>query len=394
MIARRDFLWASSGVAIAFAIPRAAFAQQSPVKPAGASAQETNPVGGADLPAAVDGWLGIDRAGTVSVHFGKVELGTGIATAIAQIVAEELDAPVASIVVRDADTSDTPDQGYTAGSASLSAGAIPVRQAAAEARLALLDLAATHFDVPADQLATENGAVVVRGDRRRATYGALVDARAIDRTIAAATKVKDPSAYTVVGTSVPRVDVPGKIYGSYGYLQNLRVPGMLHGRVILPESVGATIARIDEGSIATLKGVRVVRRGAFLGVIAADEWMAITAMRTLKVTWTGGGIPPATDFAAAVRAVPAVSVKAIADIGDIGSALGADPISATYVWPYQTHGSIGPSCGVADVKDGKAIVWSSTQGVFFLRPAIAQLLGLPKTAVRVVYVEGSGCYGP
>ena len=393
MLARQAFLARSSGVLIAFALPATAFAQQPPTKPAGPSVPETNPVGGSGLPPNVDAWLGIDRTGTVTVHFGKVELGTGIATAIAQIVADELDVPVTSITVRDADTNDTPDQGYTAGSASLSTGAIPVRQAAAEARLAVLDLAAAHFGVPPEQLVTGNGIVTVRGDARRAAYGDLVAGQALHRTIASATKTKDPDAYRVVGQSVPRSDLPKKVYGSYTYLQNLRVPGMLHARVIRPNPIGATLASVDEASIADLKGVRVVKRDAFLGVVAPSEWTAIQAMRRLKVTWTGGGMAPVTDLAAAVRAIPALNDKALVDAGDVTAALGTNAMNATYVWPYQTHGSIGPSCGVADVRDGKATLWSSTQGVFFLRSAVATLLQLPKDAVRVKYVEGSGCYG-
>jgi nicotinate dehydrogenase subunit B len=392
MIARSAFLAQAGGIVVAFTMPATAFAQASPVKPAGPSAAETNPLGGATS-ASVDSWLAIDRTGSVTVHFGKVELGTGIATAIAQIVADELDVPVTSVHVRDADTSDTPDQGYTAGSASLSAGAIPVRQAAAEARLAVLDLAAMHFSTTVDKLETVNGTVSVRGESRRATYASLVDGQALHRSIAAATTVKDPESYRVVGQNVPRVDLPGKVYGSYAYLHNLKLPGMLHGRVIRPPAIGATLVSVDESSIAGLTGVKIVKRDAFLGVVAPDEWTAIAAMHKLKTTWTGGGIAPVSDLATAVRAIPAVTEKAIVDTGDIATALGTAPMTATYVWPYQTHGSIGPSCGVADVKNGKATVWSSTQGIFFLRAALAPLLGLTNADVRVKYVEGSGCYG-
>ncbi|HEV8020424.1 MAG TPA: molybdopterin cofactor-binding domain-containing protein [Candidatus Lustribacter sp.] len=375
MLARARFLAGSAGLVVSFAVPRAALGQVV-----------GNPSAG------VDAWLAIDRSGTILVRFGKVELGTGIATAVAQIVADELDAPFAQIRVAEADTNDTPDQGYTAGSASLSSGAVPVRQAAAEARLAVLALAAAHFGVTTDRLQTANGVVAVRGESRRATYGELVDGQALHRTISAATKVKDPDAYRVVGQPIPRVDVPDKVYGSYAYMQNLRVPGMLHGRVIRPTPIGATLASVDETSIAGMHGVRVVKRDAFLGVVAPTEWAAITAMRKLKVTWTGGGLAPVNDLAAAVRAVPQLSEKAIVDTGNV-AALGSSALNATYVWPYQTHGSIGPSCGVADVRDGKATIWSSTQGIFPLRPAIATLLGLPQSAVLVKYVEGSGCYG-
>lgn len=374
-LARANFLATGAGVVVSFALPRAALAQ----------------VTGTGAPG-VDAWLAIERTGAVTVRFGKVELGTGIATAVAQIVADELDVLFAQVRVQDADTADTPDQGYTAGSASLSSGAVPVRQAAAEARLAVLALAATRFGVAPDRLQTANGVVTVRGESRRATYGELVDGQALHRSISAATKVKDPDAYRVVGQPIPRVDVPGKVFGSFTYLQNLRIPGMLHGRVIRPAPIGATLASVDETSIADIRGARVVKRDAFLGVVAPTEWAAIAAMRKLKVTWTGGGLAPVSDLASAVRSVPQLSEKAIVDTGN-PSALGSGTINATYVWPYQTHGSIGPSCGIADVHDGKATIWSSTQGVFPLRPAIATLLGLPPAAVRVKYVEGSGCYG-
>ncbi len=392
MLARSGFLARGAGIVIAFSLPRDAFAQTNPTKPAGPSVQETNPVGNATVTDYVDNWLAINRTGTVTVHFGKVELGTGIQTAIAQIVADELDVPFASVSVAAADTSNTPDQGYTAGSASLSAGAIPVRQAAAEARLAVLDLAATHFGVAPSRLVTAGGEVRVAGETRRVSYGELAGGRAIHRTIAKATKVKDPDAYRVVGKPIARVDLPAKVYGSFDYLQNLRLPGMLHGRVIRPTPIGAKLANVDESSLAGLNGVRVVKRDAFLGVVAPDEWTAIQAMRQLKVTWSGGGMQPVTDLAAAVRAVPLVNEKAIVDTGSF-AALDSNALNATYVWPYQTHGSIGPSCGIADVRDGKATVWSSTQGIFFLRGALAKLLGLPNGAVEVKYGEGSGCYG-
>jgi CO/xanthine dehydrogenase Mo-binding subunit len=392
MPVRSSFLARSGGIVIAFSMPRIAFAQSSPTKPAGPSVPETNPVGGATVPDTVDNWLAINRSGTVTVHFGKVELGTGIQTAIAQIVADELDVPFASVTVAAADTSTTPDQGYTAGSASLSAGAIPVRQAAAEARLAVLDLAAAHFGVGTDRLVTAGGEVRVAGETRRASYAELAGGRAIHRTIAKATKVKDPDAYRVVGKPIARVDLPAKVFGSFDYLQNVRVPGMLHGRVIRPVPIGAKLVSVDESSLGGLNGVRVVKRDAFLGIVAPDEWTAIRAMRKLKVTWSGGGLAPVTDLAAAVRAVPLVNEKAVVDTGSV-AALDSNALTATYVWPYQTHGSIGPSCGIADVRDGKATVWSSTQGIFLLRSALAMLLGLPNNAVEVKYAEGSGCYG-
>ncbi len=392
-LARRTFLAGGAGIAVAFAFPLGrASAQTAPNGASGSSRAETNPAGGPQLPNTVDAWLRIASDGGVTVKFGKVELGTGIATAISQIVADELDVPVDAVRVTDADTADTPDQGYTAGSASLSAGAIPVRQAAAAARLALLALAAARFQVDAAGLDTADGYVTVRDDRRRVSYGELAAGARLDQTFGKTTVVKSPDAYRVVGHSIRRVDLPGKIDGSYRYLQNLRIPGMLHGRVIRPNAVGATLASVDDAGIAGIPGARVIRRDNFLGVVAPTEWGAIRAMRRVRATWTGGGIPLAPDLADAVRSVPAVSEKAIVDTGDL-SGLGAGALSATYVWPYQTHGSIGPSCAVADVRADGATVWSSTQGVFFLRGALAGLLGLAPAAVRVRYVEGAGCYG-
>jgi CO/xanthine dehydrogenase Mo-binding subunit len=341
----------------------------------------------------VDAFLAVDRYGTVTVKFGKVELGTGIATAIAQIVADELDVPFEHVRVPNAQTIGFPDQGSTVGSASLSSGSIPVRQAAAAARLVLLDVAATRFGVSVDRLQTSNGIVTVTGKAQSATYADLLAGQALRGTIAPDTKAKSPDLYRFVGKGIARIDVPAKVYGSFIYLQNLRVAGMLHGRVIRPSAVGASIGDVDTSSIAHLSDTRVVRRGdAFLGVVAPTEWGAIQAMRALKVTWRGGGIPQAKDLAAAVRAVPAVSTTQLTAVGDAES-LSANALRATYVWPYQTHGSIGPSCAVADVRKGSATVWSASQGIFVLRAALAQLLQFPDETVEVRYVEAAGCYG-
>jgi nicotinate dehydrogenase subunit B len=380
-VGRRGFLARTSGLVIAFTVP-GSFGR--------VSAQAASPD-----PASVDAWLKVAADGGVIVKFGKVEIGTGIATSIAQIVADELDVPFARVSVTDADTSDTPDQGVTAGSASLSVGAIPVRKAAAEARAAIVALAATRLGVPADQLETRDGVVSVRGEAaKRVAYVDLVGGRALARTIGPqSAAVKSPDAYRMVGTPVPRVDLPAKITGTFRYVTDVRVPGMLHGRVVRPAAIGASLSSVDESSVKGVPGVvRVVRRGAFLGVVAETEWSAIQAATKLAATWTGGGLPPAGDLAEIVRTTPVDNVRTLVDRGDAG-ALGGGALTATYLWPYQSHGSIGPSCGVADVRDGHATVWSSTQGVYPLRGALAELLGIPDANVRVRYVEGSGCYG-
>jgi nicotinate dehydrogenase subunit B len=374
---RRAFLAGAGSLVVAFTVPcgRGAFAQdQAP-------------------PWHVDSFLTIDRGGIVTVKFGKVELGTGISTAIAQIVADELDVAFVNIRVPNARTAGFPDQGQTVGSASLSEGAIPVRQAAAQARLAILDVAAARFRVPVSRLQTQDGIVTVIGKAQRARYGDLLEGQTLHRTVVPGTKVKSPDRYRVVGQAIPRIDVPAKVYGSFIYLQNVRVPGMLHGRVIRPSAVGATIADVDASSIAGVTGAQVLRTGeAFIGVVAPTEWGAIQAMRALKVTWSGGGIQQAADLASAVRAVPVDSTTQLVTRGKTAS-LVAGALSATYVWPYQTHGSIGPSCAVADVRRGAATVWSASQGIGFLRDALAELLHFSNEAVEVRYVEGAGCYG-
>ena len=389
--ARRAFLAQAGSIVVAFSLPGRAFAQ-TVAKPAGPVPNETNPTGNTNVPADVSAWIVLDTSGTVGVHFGKVELGTGIATSIAQIVADEMDVPFASVRVLEADTSTTPDQGYTAGSASLSAGAIPVRQAAAAARLAILDLASAKLGVPVDKLQTADGRVSVAGEDRSIAYRVLVDGAQLHRTIAPAPPVKNPDTYRVVGKSLPRVELPAKVYGSFVYLQNVRLPGMLHGRIVYPAAYGATLASVDEQSVAGLPGVRIVRKDSFLGVVAPSEWVAIQAMRKIKATWTGGAIAQYPTLEATVKSVPEISQKAAIDVGNTAT-FGSDAVTRTYAWPYQTHGSIGPSCGVADVKDGKATIWSATQGVFFLRGAIAQMLGFSNDSVRVKFVEGAGCYG-
>jgi len=374
---RLNFIRTGGALVVSFSVPGGALAQTAPAN------------------AAVDAWLRLATDGKVTVKFGKVEIGTGIATAIAQIVADELDVPFAALTVTDADTADTPDQGVTAGSASLSVGAIPIRKAAAEARAAILALAATRFGVPSDRLETRDGIVSVRGaGTQRISYGALVGGHALERNIGPqSAAVKSPDAYRVVGTSVPRSDLPAKITGTFRYLSDVRVPGMVHGRVVRPPAIGARLVAVDERSIAGIPGiVGVVHRGAFLGVVALTEWSAIRAAERLAATWSGGGLAPVADLADAVRATPAANVRALVDRGNL-DALADGALAATYVWPYQSHGSIGPSCGIADVRSTGATIWSSTQGVYPLRGALAELLGLPEPSVRVRYVEGSGCYG-
>ena len=388
---RLRFLEASGALVVYFSVASTASAQTS--SPPHAS--EANPLGAAVYPD-VDSWLAIERNGDVVISWGKVELGTGIETSIRQLVADELYVAFDRTRVATIDTS-TPNQGYTAGSQSLSDGATPVRQAAAVAREMLLDLAAQHFSLTPEELQTSDGYVLVAAQRdRRIAYGALIEGGRLSARIPKNPAMRPQTNDRISGTSVPRVDIPLKIDGSYTYVQNVVVPGMLHARVIYPPHPGATLQGFDESSLRDIpEHIRVVRKENFLAVVAANEWHAVRAQRELKVSWSPGTpLPPMNDLAHVILTANGTE-RTLVENGDVEGALRSakKTISAQYVWPFQSHGSIGPSCAVADVREGAATIWSPTQGVYPLRGAIAELLNIPANSVRVNYVEGAGCYG-
>jgi nicotinate dehydrogenase subunit B len=397
-LSRRALLQAAGALIVTFSLPSAGRAQtprigeDEPVLPGQVAAPgQTIP------PGQIDAWLAIAPDSGVTLYTGKVELGTGVATALAQIVAEELDVAVGRITVVQGDTARTPDQGITAGSKTIQRGASIIRQAAADARYTLRLLASVRLSTSVDQLATADGVVSVIDDpSRRATYGELVGGRRFSRPVTRDFQTKPRAAYTVVGAPVPRLDIPAKVAGTHVYVQDLRVPGMLHGRVVRPRAVGAGLAAVDEGSVRELPGVvRVVREGDFVGVVCEREEQAITAARALKVTWRGGAHLPAMAALHDALVQSPSTPRVLVNRGDVDGALkrAAAPLDREYRWPYQMHASIGPSCGVADVRKDGATVWTASQGVFDLRGALAGLLGLPAERIRAIFVEGSGCYG-
>jgi nicotinate dehydrogenase subunit B len=390
---RATFLRRAGALVVAFSFPGTvpALAQEA-AAPNGPATRRKTP----SYPN-VDQWLAIEPDGAVSVAFGKVELGTGIATAMLQLVADELDVPLAQIRLVDVATTHVPNQGYTSGSTSLSLGAVPIRRAAATARATLLGLAADHFKIDAAALETREGACFVTAEpSRRATYAELIGGHAFGEPIAAHPQMRDPSTYRVVGTSLPRVDIPAKVSGTFTFVQNVRVPGMLHARVVLPPRLGAQLASYDAGSLRGIpEPVRVVRKGNFLAVVAQKEWHAVRAARELKTTWSEGTALPAPErLWETVQQIPGKS-RELAKTGDVDAVFASAKrtIAARYEWPYQSHGSIGPSCALAEVRDGGVTVWSPVQGVYPLRDAIAAFLELQAEKVQVVYAEGAGCYG-
>jgi nicotinate dehydrogenase subunit B len=347
-------------------------------------------------------FIRITADGSVTAFNGHVDLGTGIRTALGQIVAEELDVSFARVVVVLGDTSRVPDQGATIASETIQITAVPLRKAAAQARQFLIARAAERLELPLEELAIEDG--LVRGHNRSVSYGELIGDNIIRLELADEVQVKSTDAYRIVGQSVPRVDLPAKATGELVYVHDIRVPGMLHGRVVRPpyagvdggDFVGTSLLHVDESSVRDIPGlVAVVRIADFVGVVAEREENAIKAATQLKLTWKKmPTFPDLKDIETALRANPSTP-RTLIDRGDVDAALkqAAKPIARTYVWPYQMHASIGPSCAVADFRDDQVRVWSGTQNPHVLRDDLALLLQRPESEIEIIRMEAAGCYG-
>jgi nicotinate dehydrogenase subunit B len=386
MINRRALLQATGALIVTFSlVPSAGGAQPA------AAAKTVSPD-------RVDGFLSIDTDGSVLAYSGKVDLGTGVRTALTQIVADELDVPMSSVTIIQGDTALTPDQGTTSGSLSIQNGGMQLRRAAATARRALLEKAATRLDRNAAALTIRNGVVVETGaGGRTLPLGSLVSGLSLALHVDDGAPQKAPADYTIVGRSVPRLDIPDKVSGRFTYMQDFKLAGMLHGRVVRPTRIGATLVSYDESSISGIPGmVKVVRIENFLGVVAESEWSAIRAAQQLSVSWSEWeGLPEQAKLWEHVRATKIVADDITSRVGDSAAALAAAPhrLSAIYDFAIHTHGSIGPSCAVARFADGKLTCWTASQAVHDLRKQLAAMLGVPNENVRCIYVEGAGCYG-
>jgi nicotinate dehydrogenase subunit B len=353
--------------------------------------------------AAFETFIEITADGAVTAFNGHVDLGTGIRTALGQIVAEELDVSLARVAVVLGDTSRVPDQGATIASETIQVSAIPLRKAAAQARQFLLRRAAERLELPVQELSVEDG--LVRGrDNRSVSYGELIAGETLRLELSDDVPVKAVSSYSIVGQSLPRTDLPAKATGELVYVHDMRLPGMLHGRVVRPPYAGAdagafvgtSLIAVDEASVSDVPGlVAVVRIGDFVGVIAEREENAVKAAARLKLVWKPTPtLPDMKDVETALRANPSTP-RTLIDKGDVDAAIAAaaKPMPRTYIWPYQMHGSIGPSCAVADYRDDKVRIWSGTQNPHILRADIALLLQRPESAIEVIRMEAAGCYG-
>jgi CO/xanthine dehydrogenase Mo-binding subunit len=429
-ISRRDFAAGLGGITLAFTLaPRLAGAQQP------AAQQPARLPGSLAGNRMLDAWIRIGTDGNTTVCTGKVELGQGIVTALAQIAAEELDLPLERVQLISGDTERTPNEGVTAGSQSTENSGTALRLAGAQVRAILLELAAKRLGADAAALSVTEG-VVVAPDGRKLSYAELAAAADLHREATGQARPKPASAHRIVGKPIARRDIPAKISGGVAYVQDLRLPGMLHGRIVRPPGYGAKLEGFDlarikavrDGTLvgwiaeremlqsriarplgdgAKLEGldearlkamlpgvVAVVRDGSFLGVIAEREEQAIKASLVLaeSARWTAG--PPLPDEAQIYDHLLALATEDKV-VNEKQAALpdGVKVIEATYRKPYMAHAAIGPSCAVAQLSDGKMTVWTHSQGVFPLRGNLSMALKMRPENIRCIHAEGSGCYG-
>jgi nicotinate dehydrogenase subunit B len=383
-ISRRQFATGLGGIVVAFTLaPKLVLSQQPAALPGSLNGNRM-----------LDAWIRIAADGSATVCTGKVELGQGAVTALAQIAAEELDLPLAHLHMISGDTEKTPNEGFTSGSQSIEYSGVALRLAGAQVRAILLELAAERLGAEAPALTVADG-IITASDGRKVTYGELARDADLHREVTAKAKPKSPSAHRIVGKSIARFDIPAKVTGGVAYVQDLRLPGMLHGRVVRPPGYGAKLEAIDEAKIKVMPGVvAVVRDGSFLGLIAEREEQAIRASEALRhsAKWAAG--PPLPDQASLYDHLLSLPDEPHV-ISEKQAALpnGVKVIEATYRKPYMCHGSIGPSCAVAQFAGGKMTVWTHSQGVFPLRGNLVKALKLPTDKVHCIHTEGSGCYG-
>ena len=383
-----------------------------------ATAAEDRPLWRALSPGQLDTYLKIDESGRVTAFFGKMDMGQGVDVSIAQIVADELELPFDQVDVVMGDTALTVNQGGASGSTAIERGANPLRSAAAEARRVLLELGAEQLGVDAGEVAAGDGAVYLRADPvRRAGYGELIGGRhfdvrldwnglygnALDARGSAAPK--DPSEYRVVGQSFPRRDLPHIVMGTHEFIVDVRVPDMMHGRVVRPPVAGSVPVSVNADSIGGISGAKVVHEGDYLGVVAEREWDAVRAAEQLQVTWSevAPPFPAMDDLYDHIRRAPVVRESAGggrgADVAPdreaVEAALGrADRVlQAEYEFPYQSHASMGPACAVCDCRGDSATLWTGSQKPHYAAEGVAKILGLPAENVRGIWVPGPGSYG-
>ena len=345
-------------------------------------------------PNEIDAFLAVRKDGSVIVYSGKVDLGTGHRIAMRQMVAEELPVAIERIELIEGDTALTPDQGSTAGSTGIVRGGAQLRLAAASARDALIALGAVRLQRSASELALVDGNVQATSGAGKVGIGELVGDKTFSVRMNPKAQLKDAAHYAFIGQSLPRPDLPAKMTGRHTYVHDFTLPNMLHGRAVRPPAVGAKLLAVDEASLKNIPGARIVRIQDFLGVVAEDEWAAVRAAREIKVRWSEETpLVGHEELRAWARRGPFVRDEILTAKGTQALATAPNVIRATYYWPVQSHGSIGPSCSLADIKADRATIWTASQATHRYRDAYAQMLGMPRDQVRLIYLDGAGCYG-
>jgi len=381
---RRDFLKASGALVIGFSMLGSAAAQQ--LRAPKSVAKE-----------AIDSWLTIGPDNRVTVYCGKVDLGTGSRTALAQMAAEELDVPFARVEMVMGDTATTPDQWLTAANLTIFQGGSELRRAAASARRALVDRAAERLGVPASELMVDDGVVRVKSNPRQGLPYAELIGDGLKLEVDPKIALKANSEYRLIGKSIRRVDIPAKVTGEFTYIHDVRLPGMLHARVIRSDLHEARIDEVDTSAARKVPGyVQTVHKRDFLAVVARSEWAAIKAARALRVYWKPGTqLPDQASVFDYWRRLPVAKEELTQNAGNVQPALegSAKRVKARYDFAVQTHATIGPSCAVAEFKEGRLTVWTSSQATHSMQHELAVVTGLPREAIRLVFVEGAGCYG-
>jgi len=361
-------------------------------------------------PDQLSSYIAVNADGTVSAFFGKMDMGHGLFVAIGQIVAEELDVPFKSVKVYMGDTANSVNQGGASGSTGIQMGGKQMRMAAAEARRVLVEMAAGQLSVRADKLVVADGVVSASDDKsKRISYAQMIGGKYFNiqldwnkqygNALYAPGKAqpKNPSEHKIVGQPIKREDVAPKVFAQEDFCTDVKVPGMVHGRMIRPAVAGAVPVKVDEASIKDFPGAKVVWDKGFLGIIADKEWDAIQASQKLKVEWSQVD-PPFPDQASLYDHIRKASVRKRnieKENGNVDEAIktGAKVIEAEYEWPFQSHASMGPACALVEIKDGQVTCWSGTQKSHFVQQVLASTIGVPPESVRVIWKTGPGTYG-
>ena len=395
VVNRRELL-AAGGLIVAFSLAGRAMAQLAGGGEGGGGPKLRRPdlAGSLKTTPELDSWIHLAPDGRVTVFSGKAELGQGIRTALLQVAAEELDVPPASITFVTADTARTPDEGLTAGSHSMQDSGTAIANAAANVRMLLTRAAARQWRLAPEGLRTTGDGHVVAPDGRRLDYGALAKGLSLQVEAVADAPRRDPASYRTLGRDLPRVDIPAKLTGGKAYVQDLRMAGMLHARIVRGPSHGTRLIAPQLAAAARAPGVvKLLQNGSFVAVIARTEWQAIQAMRMAQASDYVRTAPPlpVEDGVRHLQSLPSREIVVL-DTHD-GDRPKASTLRAQYSRPWYSHASIGPSCAVALFKDDGLTIWSHSQGVFDMHRATAELVGLPPEKVRVIHTPSAGCYG-